>query len=250
MNGWVGKFLGRYQVVELLGEGGMATVYKAVDTRLDREVAIKAIRSEDFPPSQAERLRKRFDREARVLAQLTHTNIVPIIDYGEHEGAPYLVMPYLPGGALKRREKGMPWREALRLVLPIADALAYAHAHGILHRDVNPSNILMTETGLPMLSDFGIARLLEDESGHTLTGTGGIGTPGYMAPEQVVGSKGLDVRADVYSLGVVLYELVAGRMPFEAERPSGILLKQMTEAPPPLGQVVKDIPPKPLQPLT
>ncbi len=244
MNGWVGKFLGRYQVVELLGEGGMATVYKAVDTRLDREVAIKAIRSEDFPPSQAERLRKRFDREARVLAQLTHTNIVPIIDYGEHEGAPYLVMPYLPGGALKRREKGMPWREALRLVLPIADALAYAHAHGILHRDVKPSNILMTETGLPMLSDFGIARLLEDESGHTLTGTGGIGTPGYMAPEQVVGSKGLDVRADVYSLGVVLYELVAGRMPFEAERPSGILLKQMTEAPPPLGQVVKDIPPE------
>ena len=182
----------RYRIVSLLGEGGMATVYKAYDTRLETEVAFKVIRTEQFAPAVLERVLRRFEREAKALARLTHPNIVKVTDYGEHEGAPFLVMEYLPGGTLKhllaeRAGRPLPWEEAVRLLLPIARALHFAHQEGFIHRDVKPSNILITRSGEPMLSDFGIAKLLESEE-TTLTGTGvGVGTPEYMAPEQWTG---------------------------------------------------------------
>jgi len=237
----LGQSLGRYHILEQLGEGGMATVYKAYDTRLERDVAIKIIRSEAFPPNQLERILKRFEREAKSLARLSHTNIIKVIDYGEHEGSPYLVMEYLAGGTLKQRlGKPMPWQDAVRLILPIAEALEYAHEQKIIHRDIKPSNILLTQRGQPMLTDFGIAKILETEETFTLTGTGiGVGTPEYMAPEQWTGSA--TAQSDIYSLGVVLYEMVTGRKPYMADTPAAILLKQANDPLPRPTQFVLDL---------
>ncbi|HRQ24757.1 MAG TPA: serine/threonine-protein kinase, partial [Anaerolineales bacterium] len=160
----IGQSIGRYHILERLGEGGMAVVYKALDTHLHREVAVKVIRNDIFGATILERLLKRFKSEGLTLAKLTHPNIVPILDYGEYNGAPYLVMPYLPGGTLKTKMKGqILYREAARLLLPIAQALVHAHQQGIIHRDIKPSNILITRTGEPMLSDFGIAKILASE---------------------------------------------------------------------------------------
>ncbi len=230
----IGRTLGRYYLSAQLGEGGMATVYKAYDIRLERDVAIKIIRSEQFSSTTFEQFLKRFEREAKALAKLNHPNIIPIIDYGEELDKPYLVMPYLPGGTLAQRlGQPIPWQTAIQLLLPIAHALAYAHQHGTIHRDVKPSNILITESGEPMLTDFGIAKIMESEPTTTLTGAGvGIGTPEYMAPEQGLG-KPIDGRADMYSLGVVLYEMVTGRKPYIAETPLAVVLKHLTEPLPP-----------------
>lgn len=218
MAGLVGESLGRYQITAQLGTGGMATVYKAYDTRLERYVAIKVIRSEH---KQDEGFLKRFEREAKTLAQLSHPNIVKVLDYGEYEGAPYLVMEYVGGGTLKKKGVRRQWIEVARLLAPMARALEYAHQHNIIHRDVKPANFLLTETGAPMLSDFGIAKILESEETSQLTGTGvGISTPAYMAPEQGSG-KGVDKRADIYSLGVVFYEMVTGQTPYQADTPPG-----------------------------
>jgi basic membrane protein A len=223
----------------------MAIVYKAYDTRLEREVAIKLIRRNAFSPDVLERVLKRFDREAKSLAKLTHPNIVSIIDYGDYEGSPYLVMPYLQGGTLKEMlGQPMPYQKAAALLAPIADALGYAHQKGIVHRDVKPGNILVTEGGLPMLTDFGIARLLENEETQTLTGTGvGVGTPEYMSPEQGLGRE-VDGRTDIYSLGVVLYEIVTGRKPYSADTPMAVVLKQSTEPLPRPSAFVHDLPEK------
>jgi serine/threonine protein kinase len=242
MSNLIGQSLGRYQILEQLGEGGMATVYKAHDTTLDRFVAIKVIRTDQFAPSMLDEILKRFEREAKALAKLSHPNIVHVHDYGNYEGAPYLVMEYLPSGALKERS-GNPLnpQEALRILLPIAQALAYAHEHNIIHRDIKPGNILMTEKGLPMLSDFGIAKLMGSNEAGTLTGTGmGIGTPEYMAPEQWTGQSG--PQSDIYSLGVVLYEMVTGRKPYTADTPVGVMLKQVKEPLPLPSQFVPDLP--------
>lgn len=240
----IGRTLGRYHILEALGEGGMASVYKAYDLRLKREVALKVIRKGAFPAEQIERMLLRFDREARSLAQLAHPNIVRVLDYGEEDGTPYLVMEYLPGGTLKERLKDGPlaWKEALQLLLPIARALAYAHSRHTLHRDVKPSNILLTEGGEPMLADFGIAKILDDSETHELTSTGvGIGTPDYMAPEQGLGFA--DERADIYAFGVVLYECITGRRPFTAETPMAVLLKKNTDPLPRPSQFVPNLPP-------
>ena len=145
MSGLIGQSLGHYQILELIGTGGMASVYKAFDTHLDREVAIKIIRRDAFPPDQLDMILKRFEREAKSLGGLQHSNIVGVIDYGEYEGSPYLVMIYLPGGTLKDKlGKPIPWRDAVRLIIPIARALEYTHEHNIINRDIKPSNILMT----------------------------------------------------------------------------------------------------------
>jgi serine/threonine protein kinase len=236
----IGQSLGRYHVLEQLGEGGMATVYKAYDTRLERDVAVKVIRVDQFAPAVLERILKRFEREAKALARLTHPNIVHVNDYGEEDGIPYLVMDYLPGGTLKQMlGRPMPWREAMKLLLPVAEALSYAHSQGIIHRDVKPSNILLTQSGQPMLTDFGIAKLLENEETQTLTGTGaGVGTPEYMAPEQIDG-RSVDQRADIYSLGVVLYEMITGRKPFQADTPMAVLIMQARD---PLPRPVQFVP--------
>jgi len=239
----IGQSLGRYHILEQLGEGGMAVVYKAYDTRLETDVAVKVIRTENLPQSGVERALKRFEREAKALAKLTYPNIVPIIDYGEYEDSPYLVMKYLPGGTLKQRlGHPMPYQEAARILAPIARALEYAHQHGIVHRDVKPSNILITDRGQPMLSDFGVAKILEADETMDLTGTSiGVGTPEYMAPEQVT-SKTADARADIYSLGVVFFELVTGRKPFVADTPMAVLFKQASEPLPRPKQFVPGLP--------
>jgi serine/threonine protein kinase len=242
----IGQSIGRYHILEQLGEGGMATVYKAYDTRLERDVAVKIIRRGAFPTDQADLILKRFEREAKSLGRLSHPNIVKVHDYGEYEGEPYLVLEYLPSGTLKERlhqqdGKAMPWQEAIQLLLPIARALQFAHEQGIIHRDVKPSNILITLSGEPMLSDFGIAKILDNAEGMTLTGSSAaIGTPEYMAPEQWAGT--VSPQSDIYSLGVVFYELITGRKPYQADTPAAILLKQATEPLPRPIQYVPNLP--------
>lgn len=244
-----GTFLGRYKLTALLGKGGMAEVYRAHDASLGREVAVKVIR---LGKEVEEEFLKRFEREAKALAKLLHPNIVPIHDYGEANGAPYLVMDYLAGGTLKdalnvmvdgqpAKVPPMPYQKAARLLAPIARALEYAHQQGIIHRDIKPANILLTKSGQPMLSDFGIAKMLEGEEATQLTSTGaGIGTPDYMAPEQWIGK--VDGRADIYALGVVFYELITGQRPFKADTPAAVFLKHLNEPPPPPQQYIPGLP--------
>ena len=239
-----GQSLGRYQIVKKIGEGGMATVFQAYDSRLERHVAVKVIRADKLSLSSAATSLKRFEREAKALAKLTHPNIVPITDYGEFNGRPFLVMPFIPGGTLKQAlTKPIPWKDATRFLLPVARALQFAHLQNIVHRDVKPSNILVTPSGEPMLTDFGIAKILMD-TGETaeLTHSGvGIGTPEYMSPEQSQG-KQVDARTDIYALGVVFYEMVTGRKPYIADTPAAILLKQMTDPLPRPTSFVRDLP--------
>jgi len=237
-----GLDIGRYHITEQLGEGGMATVYKAFDNRLDRQVAIKFIRREAVTPQQLQQMLKRFEREAKSLARLSHPNIVKVHDYGEYEDMPYLVMEYLEGGSLKDRTgTPLPYAEAVRSLLPIARALEYAHNENIIHRDVKPANILLSRTGEPHLSDFGVAKILEIQPSTILTGTGvGVGTPEYMAPEQWVGK--VVPQTDQYALGVVLFELVTGQRPYTADTPAAVLLKQAAEPLPRPKDFVPDLP--------
>jgi len=245
MTNLIGQFLGRYHILEPLGEGGMAVVYKAFDTRLETDVAVKVIRTEKFTPEVLARALKRFEREAKALARLTHPNIVKVTDYGEYEGRPYLVMPFLPGGNLKGllKERGrLNWQEAARTLIPLAHALEYAHSQGVIHRDVKPSNILITQSGEYMLTDFGVAKVIEEEATVDLTGTAmAVGTPEYMAPEQA-SAKTADNRADIYALGIVFYEMLTGRRPFEADTPLGVIIKQASEPLPRPKQFVPDLP--------
>ncbi|MEW5939760.1 MAG: ABC transporter substrate-binding protein, partial [Chloroflexota bacterium] len=242
MSKLIGQLLGRYHILEQLGEGGMATVYKAYDAKLERDVAIKVIRADQFGSAHLGAMLKRFEREAKSLAKLSHPNILKVLDYGEHEDSPFLVMEYLPGGTLKQRVgKPIPWPEAARLLLPIAQALEYAHEHDLIHRDIKPSNILLTEKGQPMLTDFGIAKILTSDDSATLTGTGvGIGTPEYMAPEQWTGQA--TKQSDIYSLGVVFYEMVTGNKPYTADTPAAVLLKQANDPLPRPTQFAPDLP--------
>jgi serine/threonine protein kinase len=246
MSDLTGKDLGRYHFSELIGEGGMASVYKAYDSLLERDVAIKVIRLSAFPPDELENILKRFEREGKVLAKLSHPSIVNVYDFGDYEGSPYLVMEYLPGGTLKKKlallnGAAMPWKEAIQLLLPILEALEFAHGKNMVHRDLKPSNILITTTGRSMLSDFGIAKVLGSEDTSALTGSSiGMGTPEYMAPEQWTGK--VLPQSDLYSMGVILYEMVTGRKPYEADTPAGILLKQATQPTPPPRKFSPDLP--------
>lgn len=238
----IGQYLGRYHILEQIGQGGMAIVYKAYDTRLETDVAVKVIRMEALPQNAVERSLKRFEREAKALARLTHPNIVKVTDYGEYEEKPYLVMPYLPGGTLKQKlGRPIPWREALALIQPIAGALDYAHEMGMIHRDVKPGNILLTAKGQALLTDFGIAKVISNEETMDLTGTGlGVGTPEYMAPEQWTNQT--VPQSDIYGLGVVLYEMITGRKPYVADTPAALLLKQANDPLPRPGQFVAELP--------
>ncbi len=244
MTDLVGKSLGRYHILEQLGEGGMAIVYKALDTKLERHVAIKVIHSDHFGSAMLERILMRFKKEAKALAKISHPNIVKVMDYGDEGGVPYLVMEYLPGGTLKQKMNGkpMPWRDAARLLLPVCRALGYAHEEGIIHRDIKPSNIMLSQSGEPMLTDFGIAKIISgEEDTADLTGTGvGIGTADYMAPEQGVGN--VDKRVDIYALGVVYYQMVTGRLPYKADTPMAVMLKKNTEPLPSPRQFVPNLP--------
>jgi tRNA A-37 threonylcarbamoyl transferase component Bud32 len=236
----IGQSLGRYHIVEQLGEGGMASVFKAYDTALERFVAVKVIRTDK---GQDTAFLHRFQREAKALARLDHPFILKVLDYGEQDGMPYLVMPFVPGGTLKEQMgRPMAAARAAGLLAPIARALEYAHAQNIIHRDIKPANILISPSGAPLLSDFGIAKMLDQEENATqLTGTGvGIGTPDYMAPEQWMGKA--DPRTDVYSLGVVFYEMLTGRKPYTADTPAAVLLKHVQDPLPPPRSFAPNLP--------
>jgi len=240
MEEMIGKTIDRYRIVSELGRGGMAVVYRAVDTLLDRNVAIKIILPEF---NEDGRLVKRFNREAKTLAKLSHANIVKILDFGTFEGNPYLVMEYIPGGTLKS-QIGEPWNyaDAAAMLAPIARALSYAYNQKIVHRDIKPANILLNESGQPLLSDFGIIKLLDTEESQGLTGTGKItGTPAYMSPEQIRG-KDIDGRADIYSLGVVFFEMLTGKKPYTANTPIEVSMKHLNEPIPRVKQFVRDLP--------
>ncbi|MBE0686615.1 MAG: protein kinase [Anaerolineaceae bacterium] len=242
MTDLIGQMVDRYHILKQLGQGGMATVYLAFDSRLERKVAIKVIRQSAFPAEMLDRILKRFEREAKALARLNHANIVGIIDYGNYDGAPYIVMPFIPSGTLKEKfNHPISYTAAAHILAPIARALAYAHDQDIVHRDVKPSNILITQSGDPMLTDFGIAKLLEEMGGNTLTGTGmGLGTPEYMAPEQWCGKA--EAFCDQYALGVIFFELITGKKPYTADTPPAVMLKQATEPLPHPSQFLSDIP--------
>ena len=236
----IGKQIGRYKITEKLGEGGMAEVYKAFDTRLERDVAIKILK---LNGNLSEEFLKRFELEARTLAKLNHASIVRILDYGVTGDQPYIVMEYLPGGSLKNRlGEPMPYQEACQLLAPIARGLTYAHQHGIIHRDIKPGNILFADSGTPMLADFGIAKVMELDETIDLTGTGmGMGTPEYMAPEQGLGTA-VDFRTDIYALGTVLYELIVGKKPYQADTPMGVLYQHAYHPLPRPRKTLPDLP--------
>ncbi len=236
------KTIGRYEIEREIGRGGMAIVYKAFDPRLDRAVAIKLIQSGAFGSNIFGHIRERFEREAKALAKLRHPNIVRVHDYGEHEGSPYLVMDYLEGVTLKEVKKPLKVETAVRLIRPIADALDYVHRQGLLHRDVKPSNIMITPSQEVILTDFGIVKWIEDQDDfNTLTATGvGIGTPEYMAPEQGLG-KPVDARSDAYALTVVFYELITGEKPYRGKTPVEVLMKQASEPIPDPRELVPEL---------
>ena len=240
MKDLIGKDVGRFHIEEQLGEGGMATVYKAFDTELERTVAIKFIRSEFI---QQESAIPRFKREAQALAKLNHPNINRVLDYAWHEDSPYFILEYLSGGNLKQLiGEPMEWKKAAGLILQIGKALAYAHGHKVVHRDIKPGNILIAEDGSPVVSDFGIAKLLEQDTGSLLTMSGAIvGTPAYMSPEQAQGEPA-DHRSDLYSLAVVFYQLVTGHTPYEADTPIAVIVKQINNPLPSPSEYIPDLP--------
>lgn len=217
-----GENVGPYRIIEQLGQGGMATVYKAYHAALDRYVALKALHpafGED-PNFEA-----RFQREARLVAKLEHPHIVPVYDYAEHEGRPYLVMKFIEGDTLKARLVQGPLSsdEILNVVDSVGSALAYAHKQGVLHRDIKPSNVLISSTdGQMYLADFGLARIAQAAE-STLSSDMIMGTPQYISPEQAMGEKKLDEGTDIYSFGVMLYEMVVGQVPFNADTPFSII---------------------------
>jgi serine/threonine protein kinase len=217
----VGENIGPYRIVEQLGQGGMATVFKAYHASLDRYVAIKAL----HPAFNADAsFATRFQREARVVARLEHPNIVPVYDYAEHETRPYLVMKFIEGDTLKARMDQSPLssEEISKIVQAVGSALAYAHKQGVLHRDVKPSNVLLAKDGSIYLADFGLARMAQSGE-STLSSDMVMGTPQYISPEQAMGKSDLDQRTDLYSFGVMLYEMVVGRVPFNADTPFAII---------------------------
>jgi tRNA A-37 threonylcarbamoyl transferase component Bud32/tetratricopeptide (TPR) repeat protein len=216
-----GQNLGPYRIIAQLGQGGMATVFKAYHAKLDRYVAIK-IMHQAFQEDPA--FLARFEREAQIVARLEHPHIVPVYDYAEFNAQPYLVMKFVEGQTLKARfnDGALKLDEITRLMTAIADALDYAHRQGVLHRDIKPSNIIIDKDGVAYLTDFGLARIAQAGE-STMSQDMLLGTPQYISPEQAMGKKELDSRTDIYSLGVVLYEMIVGRVPFSADTPYAII---------------------------
>ena len=231
----------RYLIERELRHGGMATVHLARDLRHDRLVAIKVLAPEFGAALGVER----FQREIQIAARLAHPNILPIFDSGEAAGCLYYVMPYLASGSLRdrlARETQLSTDEAVTVTRQVADALAYAHGQGIVHRDIKPENILF-ESGHAIVADFGVARILDPDGTGTFSSGGlAVGTPAYMSPEQATGSANVDQRSDIYSVGIVLYEMLAGASPFMAATPRATLARQVHEPPPPIEVVRPQLP--------
>ncbi len=230
----VGQTLGTCTLERLIGQGGMGSVYLARQARPQRNVAVKVLLPNLSLDSQGNQdFLARFRREADVIARLEHVNIMPIYEYGEKDGMAYLVMPYLTGGSLREvlsKQGKLSLSTATTYIDQAASALDYAHAHGVIHRDLKPANFLLHADGRLVLADFGIARIMDEQAqGSTLTGTGTLlGTPEYMAPEMVRGEQ-IDYRADIYELGVVLFQMLSGRVPFTGNTPFAIVYKHAQE---------------------
>ncbi len=233
MSDLIGQSIGQYQITEQIGQGGMATVYKAYQPGLDRYVAFKVLPEYYLHDGT---FLARFQREAKVIAKLSHPNILPIYDFGQVGNLTYIVMQYIDGGTLRSvMGQAMPLSQVVYFIDQIAEALDYAHRRGILHRDVKPGNILLEEGQRVLLTDFGLAKMVEGTV--QLTGSGvGVGTPAYMSPEQGQG-QGVDARTDIYALGIILYEMVTGRVPYKADTPMAIVIKHMT-APLPMPRTI------------
>ncbi len=221
----INQTLGGYRIIKQIGLGGMGTVFKAYQPAMDRYVALKVISTH---LAQASAFVQRFEQEAKVIAKLEHVNILPVYDYGRENDYFYLAMRLIEAGTLQQRLKQQPLtlEEASRVVTQVGSALAYAHQQGVIHRDFKPSNVLMDPQGDCYLTDFGIAKMVEGAS--DLTGSGIVGTPHYMAPEQGQ-SQQVDHRADIYAMGVVIYRMVTGRVPFKADTPFAVVLKHIRE---------------------
>lgn len=226
----VGRALGPYRLIQGVGRGGMAEVYLAEDGRLQRQVAVKVLPTTLATDSA---FRARFEREARAAARLQHPHILAVYDFGEEDGIPYLVMPFMNGGSLSQviaKARGpLPIAKVVQWATEIGEALKYAHDQGIIHRDVKPGNMLLGSEEHLLLADFGIAKVLNETT--TLTSTGSsIGSPEYMAPEQATGKA--DYRSDIYALGVVIFQILTGRLPFTAQTPVQAMMLHVKEAPP------------------
>src|SRR5665213_3070209 len=234
-------FSDRYELTHLIARGGMAQVYRARDRQLDRPVALKVL----FPELSVDRsFVERFRREAQAAANLSHPNIVPVFDWGEDNGTYFIVMEFVDGRALSsilRTAGPLHPDRAAEIAADVAGALAYAHRHGVVHRDVKPGNVLITEEGTIKVTDFGIARAVNTE--ESLTQTGAVmGTATYFSPEQAEGI-GVDPRSDIYSLGVVLFEMVTGRAPFLGDTPVAVASKHVRDIPPVPREINPSIPP-------
>ncbi len=229
-----GTTLGGYRVISQVGKGGMATVYKAYQMSMERYVALKVLPKTH---SQDSSFTERFIQEARTIAQLEHRNILPVYDFGEDDGVTYMAMRYLNSGTLQDVLSfgELSFSDAVELMRQICAGLDYAHRRGVIHRDVKPANVMVDEEGTVYITDFGLAKVLESSSELTATGTI-MGTPFYMAPEQSIGNK-VDGRSDIYSAGVILYEMVTGKRPFDAETPMAVVLAHIHD-PFPLPQTI------------
>jgi hypothetical protein len=240
------RLRGQYRIIRLLGRGGMGAVYLARDLSLDREVAVKVVKTS----SDSHDVHERFRREAKTAGRLSHPNIVPLHSFGEVEGMPYFVMGYVRGESLAsrlQRDGRITEESGVRLIGEIASALEHAHRQGVVHRDVKPENVLIDdESGRAMLTDFGVAKAAGD--GETMTAHGAvIGTPHYMSPEQAEGIAAVDGRSDIYSLGVMAYAVLSGRLPFEGKTAADVLTKHLTRQPPPLRSLNPAISPSTAQ---
>ena len=232
--------IGRYKILSEIGQGGMATVFRAYDPNFERDVAIKVLPSIYLHDPQ---FRTRFEREAKMIASLEHPAIVPVYDFGEQDGQPYIVMRYMAGGSLAERLKQgqIPVDETLRIVSRLGPALDAAHARKIVHRDLKPGNILFDQYGNAFLSDFGIARLSQSDS-ITITGENILGTPTYMSPEQVQGEKTIDGRSDIYALGVLSFQMLTGQTPYKADTPTKLMMMHLLEPVPSILKVKNEFP--------
>lgn len=240
MDSYVGQTLdGRYKIQEIIGVGGMAVVYKAYDNIDDRTVAVKILK-EEFLAN--EEFRRRFKNESKAIAVLSHPNIVKVYDVSFGETLQYIVMEYVEGITLKEyieQQKVLPWPEAVNFTTQILRALQHAHDKGIVHRDIKPQNIMLLKNGTIKVTDFGIARFSRGET-RTMTESA-IGSVHYISPEQARGDI-TDDKADIYSVGVVLYEMVTGTLPFEGESAVAVALKQLQEPPKPPTKINEDLP--------